>query len=92
MEMSKPGICCDGCFTLLAKRSTNASKLWLDLCEVQITCNIFGLRTDDNPHFHLLETLGFITTTETSDLIIFRVNGMEQDGLGAFFCGGNCDV
>lgn len=90
MKMSKPGLCCDECFDLIAKRSGQAARLWLDLCEVQNTCTLFGLRMDDNALLQLLEILGFITTTDTIDCIVVRVHGKKEDGLGSFFCGGNC--
>lgn len=91
MKMSKPGLCCDQCFELLAKRSTKAARLWIDLCEIQSTCSIFGLRIEDNPLLQLLEVLQFITTTDVMNLIIVKVHGQKEDGLGPFFCGGNCD-
>lgn len=90
MLMSKPGLCCDECFDLLAKRSTVAARMWLDLCEIQNTCSIFGLKIDDNPPLQLLEYLGFVTTTDSHNLLVVKVHGKEEDGLGSFFCGGNC--
>lgn len=90
MLMSKPGLCCDECFDLLAKRSTVAARLWLDLCAIQSSCSIFGLKIDDNPPMQLLEYLGFITTTDMPNLIVVKVRGKEEDGLGSFFCGGKC--
>lgn len=90
MLMSEPGLCCDQCFDLLAKRSVDAASLWLDLCEIQKTCRIFALKVEDSDYFQLLECLGFITTTDTLDLIIFKVHGREEDSLGTFFCGGKC--
>lgn len=90
MLMSKPGLCCDECFDLLAKRSVVAARMWLDLCEIQNNCSLFALRIDDSDYLQLLEFLGFITTTDTADLIVVKVHGKEQDYLGSFFCGGNC--
>lgn len=88
--MSKPGLCCDVCFALIAKRSTTAAKLWLDLCEIELCAKVFGLLVPDLPEFQLLEHLGFITTTETSNLIIVKIHGKRKDSLGDFFCGGKC--
>ena len=90
MKMSKPGLCCDDCFCMIAKRSTTAAKLWLDLCEIQNTCQCFGLAILDNPYLQLLESYGFITTTDTQHLIVVKVHGKEDDVLGSFFCGGKC--
>ncbi len=89
--MSKPGLCCDACYDLIAKRSEPAARIWLDLCEVQARGSIFGLKIDDNEYFLLLETLGFILTTDTKEYILFKVLGKGVDALGAFFCGGRCD-
>ena len=88
--VSKPGLCCDSCFDLIAKRSPSAAKMWLDLCEIQETCNWFGLAMTDNAYLNLLESLKFITTTDTMTMILVKVHGKEGDGLGAFFCGGKC--
>jgi hypothetical protein len=90
MKMSKPGLCCDECFDLLAKRSPRAARLWLDLCEIQNTCALFGLKIHDNELLQLLEILSFITTTDTKEVIVVKVHGKVEDTLGSFFCGGNC--
>jgi hypothetical protein len=90
MKMSKPGLCCDDCFALIAKRSPNAAIVWADLCEIQSRCEIFGLKMEDNPTIQLLESLGFLTSTEIPGIILIKIHGQEQDPLGSFFCGGNC--
>ena len=90
MLMSKSGLCCDGCFRLIAKKNTVSAKLWLDLCEIQAQCNIFGLVMPDNSYLRLLETLRFITTTDTPSFIVVKVHGEQEDELGPFFCGGKC--
>jgi len=90
MKMSKPGLCCDDCFTLIAKRSAHAARLWLDLCEIQENCSLFGLKIEDNPMVQLLEHLRFITTTDTPEVMVLKVHGKRTDSLGNFFCGGLC--
>lgn len=90
MKMSKPGLCCDSCFGLIARRSTNAARLWLDLCELQIKSPLFGLRTPDFPNLNLLERLGFIITTDIPGIIMVKVRGFHKDSLGTYFCGGKC--
>ena len=90
--MSEPGLCCDECFAILAQKSTTVAKLWLDLCQANLRYGIFGLVTPDTtPSLLMLEQLGFITTTDTANQIIVRVNGLEQDDIGPFFCGGACE-
>lgn len=88
--MSSHGLCCDECFTLIAKRSTSAAKLWLDFCEIQETCLLFGIVMDDTEDIQLLEQLRFITTTDIQDMIVIKVHGRDTDALGPYFCGGSC--
>lgn len=89
--MSKPGLCCDSCFDLIARRSTNAAKLWLDLCDIQVHSQTFGLRTRDFPTLRLLENFGFILTMEKPGMILIKVQGQKYDALGTYFCGGKCN-
>lgn len=91
MRMDKPGVCCGQCFELIARIDTSAAKLWLDLCELRMHSTIFGIITDDTPDLRLLESLGFILTTETSTIIFIKVLGHQKDALESFFCGGRCE-
>lgn len=88
--MSKSGLCCDECYQLIARRSAFAADLWLNLCEVKSRSEVFGLKLEENAHIQLLENLGYITTTETKELTLFKVHFMSRDPLGTFFCRGNC--
>ncbi len=90
MKMSKPGLCCEKCFAKIAKRNTKAARIWLNLCEIQKTSSVFGIYMPDIPEFRVLEKLGFITSTETNEMILIKVHGKKVDSLGLFFCGGNC--
>lgn len=83
-------MCCDDCFALLARRNTSAAKLWMELCEVQVKSEVFGLIMEDNAYLALLESLGFIVTTDMPDVIVVKVQGHHKDNMGSFFCGGNC--
>jgi hypothetical protein len=91
MKMSKPGLCCDSCFEMIAQESTRAARLWLDLCELQLHSRIFGLLINDEISIRILETMGFILTTETPHMIVVKVNGFSTQEDGSFFCGGNCE-
>ncbi len=91
MKMSNRGYCCDDCFSKIAIRSTASAQLWVDLCEIQADCNLFGLAMKDFPALRILEILGFIVTTETPEIIVVKVLGEHEDDEGVYFCGGNCD-
>lgn len=92
MKMSKPGLCCDECFAMLAKKNTRVARLWMELCDAQLRYGIFGLvSSDTSPSLLILERMGFIVTTDTRDLIIVKVRGEIDDQDGFFFCGGQCD-
>lgn len=92
MEMSKPGLCCESCFEIIAKYNTHTAALWLDLCELQLHSPVFGLWTEECEELRLLEILGFIVTTETPNIIIVKVKGERCDNQGPYFCGGNCEA
>ena len=89
MKMSKPGICCDRCFEMIASRSTSAARLWIDLC------NIYSehcpLKMDDVSTLRILELLGFVLTSEDPEFVQVKVNGKKTDSMGTYFCGGKCD-
>jgi len=84
-------ICCDGCFELIGMRNVYAARLWLDLCNLKVKNGIFGVKTSDLPEIRMLEVLGFITTTDSEEHIMIRVNGDKNDQEGPFFCCGNCN-
>jgi hypothetical protein len=88
--MSKAGLCCDECFSKIARKSTKAAMTWLDLCEIQDTCRLFAIIMTDNKEFQLLEHLGFITTTDSKNMIVCKVHGKRTDVKGSYFCKGNC--
>lgn len=90
MKMSNPGLCCEKCFEMIARNSTGAAKLWLDLCELQLHSEVFGIKTQDFVTLRLLEVLGFIVTTDTPEVIVIKVKGQKLDGSEPYFCGGKC--
>jgi hypothetical protein len=92
MKMSKPAVCCDSCFEKIANRSTSAARLWLDLCDLEIASQgLFGLKIKDSSVLRILELLGFILTTDSSNVLMVKVNGKKTDAMGTYFCGGKCD-
>jgi hypothetical protein len=91
MKISNSGICCNECFDLIARKSTLSAKLWIDLCDLYLKSNVFGLRSKDFKELRILELLEFIITTETSDFILVKVLGQCVDHQGVYFCGGYCN-
>jgi len=92
MMMSEQGYCCDSCFDLIARRSTDGARLWLDLCEIYHKSKaILACRyREGSTSIRVLEVLGFIVTTETTDKIYIKVMGKVTDETGTYFCGGRC--
>lgn len=88
--MTKPGICCHKCFRLIANKSTNAARLWLEICEEVTRCEILSTDVENTP-LRVLEAFGFITTTDTIDNVLIKVHGKSFDEIGVFFCGGKCE-
>ncbi len=91
MKMSKPGLCCDRCFGMIARQDTRAARLWLDLCTVHNPSSVFGLVIKEDHSLRLLETLGFITTTETPLMLIVKVHHFHPDDEDSYFCGEKCN-
>jgi len=92
MTMSDKACCCDDCFDLIAKRSADSARLWLDLCDIYYNSNAILMigNSAPTPSIRTLETLGFILTTETQHMTYVRVLGEVFDGEERYFCGGRC--
>ena len=75
---------------MIAQKSPRAARLWLDLCEVHMNSGFFGFKMPDNPSLQTLETMRFITTTETSNMILVKVHGHYFDDGDTLFCGDKC--
>ncbi len=88
MNMSKYFICCEQCFETIGRRSTNAARLWMDFCAMKLSeGSVVELDMSDFPELRVLETLGFLVSTDRLNTIAVRVNGhmSNQDG-EHFFC------
>ena len=79
-------LCCDQCFADIAKRSTNAARLWLDLCECCQEADLLVLSGYDTPEIRVLENLGYLLSTETADEILIQMNGLMETQEGSHFC------
>jgi hypothetical protein len=90
--MSSPGVCCDECFVRIAKVSTKAARLWLELCEAQKDHGVFGLVSNDsNASLVILERMGFLVTRDVKDIILVKVSGQLDDQGEFYFCGRACE-
>lgn len=69
-------VCCDTCFERLAKRSTSAARIWLDLCRIRLEKGqVFELKCQDFAELHTLEIMGYVITTDYPSRIGIFVNG-----------------
>ncbi len=79
-------ICCDQCFHSIACSSTNAARLWIELCSMPAYAAVIDY---DFPELTLLESMGFVTTIEDpyyNEGVLVRVNGVQE----VYFCRGAC--
>jgi len=76
--MTREYVCCDECFEKIGKRSTKAARLWMTLCGKY--CGMQGAFyvMQDFAELRLLETMGFITSTEDGSHIRVKVHGLTS--------------
>lgn len=88
MKMSKYFVACEDCFECIAKKSTNAGRLWLDLCDLSTRKGlIFKIKCDDFIELRTLERLGFLCTTEEKEHLIIKMYGHGNTVTGEdYFC------
>lgn len=80
-------VCCEECFKNIGKKSTSAARLWMDLCAMDCSYGLTGLKAQDDPELRTLELNGFIRTTDKLDHINIRLLGhMETEDGEPFFC------
>lgn len=90
--MSKYCICCEKCFECIGKRSTNAARLWMDLCTTKMDCgNPVVCMPYETPEIRALELLGYVVSTEMQDHVRVNVLGYFSNEYQHAFCikGGN---
>lgn len=88
MLMSKKYACCHKCFAYIAKQSTIAAKLWLDLCILEtrsLQKHSFHSQIE-NDAVRILEINGYIVTHEDDQEIIIKVLCQQEDEQGIYFC------
>ena len=93
MMMSEQRYCCDRCFDSIGRRSVDAARLWLDLCELAQSSDptLVWINTEPSPSLRVLEVMGFLVTTETDTQTRIRIKGESSDETGIYFCGGECE-
>lgn len=80
-------MCCEQCFQEIAKNSTKAACLWLDLCMLHFTYGDTLRVCAKTECIEKLEKLGFLVSTEDdSKHILVRLNGYQLTGDSYFFC------
>ncbi len=80
-------VCCEECFEKIGKKSTSAARLWMQLCGIRLQRGeVFSLYMQDFPELRVLETLGFITSTETALEVLVRLHGLRfmEGGIPSF--------
>ena len=71
----------------MCKRSTTAARLWMDLCALDCEYGLINLKCNDNPALRMLETSGFLITTDKPSHVAIRLKGrMETQEGEPFFC------
>ena len=76
--------CCEKCFSGVAKQSTGAAKLWLDLCEYAINLkrNFVKIEEPKNVHLEfylkLIEHEGLIVSIDTNEAVIIKLNSFDE--------------
>lgn len=88
MQMNKYFICCEKCFEKIGKRNTKAAKLWMEFCAMRLQeGGIVVLQSADFPELRVLETMGFLVSTDQHNSLAVQVNGhMNTEEGEHFFC------
>lgn len=95
MIMDKYYIACEHCFNRLSEKSPLVAKTWMELCALAMTTGeVIATTNKDFPELRVLETMGFIVSTESTDGLTIRVLGHGNTISGEhFFCPrGGCNA
>lgn len=97
MSMSKYHICCNKCLEDISTVSTNAGKLWMDLCAYQANYGDYlRVAQFSEKDMATLERMKFLVSTEevrpndveNEYLVFLRCRTLNESGQD-FFCKGN---
>lgn len=80
--------CCEKCFEDLARKSTGAAKIWLNICALceEAETSFARIRFTDFPELRELEMMGFVTTLEQPPYLLIKINGLNTADSGNYFC------
>lgn len=82
--MKSKARCCNQCVEMIARRSTSAARMWMDLCSYSMEfARLHFKQEEDGYELRLLEQLGMVTSTDVDDRIVLKVNGLNP---GNIFC------
>lgn len=85
--MSKYFVCCEKCFETIGKRNTRAARLWMDFCAHYLEYGeVIYMKNREFPELRILETMGFLVSTETEHGTAIKVKGHILDDDEHFFC------
>lgn len=87
MLMSKYFICCEDCYAAICKKSIKAAKLWMQLCAVKMTKDVFVLENNDFPELRILENMGFLVSTDQYKSLSIKTRDFKlTEDDQPFFC------
>lgn len=69
----KKFLCCEKCVEEIGKKSCNAAKLWMDLCEIEFTYGLLNFKAVEDPDLRVLESLGYILTTDIENYVVIKL-------------------
>ena len=69
--------CCSKCFEQIAKKSTCAARLWLEICDVIYQGELLRVfssgETLFDEHLKILEELGYVLSTDLEEVLAIKL-------------------
>ena len=81
-------MCCEKCFQILGRKSTDAAKIWMDICAVSLNVqrDVVSIEGYDK-EVRVLEKNGFVISTELDYGMYVKVKGHYETTTGEhYFC------
>jgi hypothetical protein len=88
MTMSDYFVCCERCAETIGMRNARAVRLWMDFCALRLQQGeVVLLRSHDFPELRVLETMGFLISTDQENFLAVKVRGHLHTSEGDhYFC------